>query len=477
MHFSIPSTQEILDETGTSYSGFNLHVNGVLHCTIRYSQLYDLNERLKQEFSPESIPNFPPKRFFAVKGVDLEERRLQLEKYIQEICQVQRFTQSEIFATFLSRAQQETQLEESVPINFQMHLMNGAKIKINIQSTDKTDVILENAMAALGIDKNLTYYFGLFLVKSNSAGKCVLERQLQEFECPYLSLKSTEDSSSFKIVIRKSYWDQSYDKDVWEDNIGLNLLNVQAESDAQEGWTLCSDEAKKRLGQLKSKGSKKEFVQFCQTLPNYGYIQLERCLTDYPKENTEVVINVGNYELVFTLNMSDKSTRQEKFLVTRIKSWRVSTLREKTDGNDSCQGLLLSFEYSISKGNLKWIKIKTEQAILLSMTIKSMVDELLRKKRGERIKKPSDRQNAGQKPSFMPRDKTTEALFNHTEIEIGSVESASNLQKAKESVKKLSDKLYGASSPKNSSPTEENLHTNRNSIAVEAFEKIGDEDL
>jgi len=477
MHFSIPSTQELLDENGSSYTAFNLYVNGVLHCSLRYSQLNDLNERLKQEFRQVVLPAFPPKKFFAVKGTDLEDRRIQLEKYVQDICQIQKVAFSDIFATFLSRAQQETQLEESVPVNFEIFLMNGAKIKINIQSTNKTDVILENAMAALGIDEELTYYFGLYLVKSNSEGSSMLIRQLQEFECPYLSLKTTENSSLFKIVIRKSYWDQSFDNVVWDHQIGLNLLNVQAESDVKSGWTLCNDEAKRRLSNLKAKGSKKEFVQYCQTLQNYGYIKLEPCITNFPKNDTKVEISAGDYELDFELKLSENKMKHEKFSVTRIRSWKVSSVREKTTQRTLQQSFLLCFEYLVSKGNLKWIEVKTEQAILLSMSIKSMVDELLRKRRGEKIKKPSDRQNSAEKVFFKPRDKNTEAIFNQAEIELSSANS-SNIQKAKESVKKLSDKFSVSALSKSTTDDDENpLRVQQQQKAAEAFEKIGDDDL
>ena len=476
MHFSIPSTQEILDGTGSGYTAFNLHVNGVLHCSVRYSQLHDLNERLKLEFGPEILPSFPPKKIFAVKGNDLDERRQQLESYIQELCQFQKLANSDIFATFLARAQQETQLEESIPVNFQMFLMNGSKIKINIQSTDKTDVILESAMAALGIDEELTYYFCLYLVKSNSQGNCVLLRQLQEFECPYLSLKTLENSDTFKIVIRKSYWDQSFDKTVWKNRIGLNLLNVQAENDVKEGWTICNDEAKRRLSGLKARGSKKEFVEFCQTLQNYGCFQLEPCITNFPNEKTKVLITIGNYELDFKLTMPDKSIKHEKFLVTRIKSWRVSSIREKNEQEIFEDTFLLCFEYLVSRNNLEWIRVKTDQAILLSMSIKSMVDEMLRKRRGEKVKKPL--KNLSQKPSFKPRDKKTEALFIHSDIDISCADS-SNIQKAKESVKKLSDRFSVASlsKPSHSSASDENSNCNEQSRVAQTFEKIGDEDL
>ena len=473
MHFSIPCNRELKDESGTSYTGFDVHVNGVLHCTVRYRQLFDLNEKLKQEFGTNDIPVFPPKKLFAVKGAELFERKRQLEKYLQELCQVQSITNCETFATFWSKAQQETQLEESAPVYFDVYLLNGAKININIRNVDQTDVILENAMAALGIKEELTYYFGLFLVKSKPDGDYSLVRRLQDFECPYLSLKTIDNSDSYKIVVRKAYWDQCFDEEVLTNNIGLNLLQVQAESDVKIGWTECNDEERQRLKALKSKRSKREYVQFCQTLPYYGHIRLDPCSTNYPQENTQVVISIGNFGFIFKPITKEKNVTSKHFLVTKIKSWKVSSLFPK-QSDQSPHGLLLSFEYLVSSQNLQWIEVKSDQAIIMSMSIKSMVDELLRKKGGGKIKRPSDRCAPGMKPSFKPRDKTTEALFDLSELDISGAGRESSIKKAKDSVKKISGILPSA---KSSEPLREQRKTEAEAKPERAFENIGDDDL
>jgi sorting nexin-17 len=48
--------------------------------------------------------------------------------------------------------------------------------------------------------------------------------------------------------------------------------------------------------------------------------------------------------------------------------------------------LELSFEYLVSKDRLEWVTISSEQAILISVCLQSMVDELLIKKAGAKIK-------------------------------------------------------------------------------------------
>lgn len=100
MHFSIPDTQELNEGNGSTFivslvvylwnvvvkglfKGYNIQINGVFHCTVRYKQLHNLNEQLKKEFGSDNIPPFPPKKLLPLTLGQLEERRALLEKYIQ----------------------------------------------------------------------------------------------------------------------------------------------------------------------------------------------------------------------------------------------------------------------------------------------------------------------------------------------------------------------------------------------------------
>lgn len=51
--------------------------------------------------------------------------------------------------------------------------------------------------------------------------------------------------------------------------------------------------------------------------------------------------------------------------------------------------LELSFEYLMAKDKLQWITISSEQAILMSVCLQSLVDELLMKKNGLKRRKGS----------------------------------------------------------------------------------------
>ena len=488
MHFSIPDTQDLKDVNGSSYKAYNIHVNGVLHCVVRYSQVYELNEQLKLQFGAQMIPSFPPKRFLQVRGIDLDERKLRLEKYIQEISQNQKLSSSEIFATFLCKAQQETQHEESIPISFDIFLMNGHKFSIDICSTNKTNDVLENALATLGLKPELTYYFGLFLMKKNQSGIAII-RKLQEFECPYISLKCLKERLLYKIVLRKAYWDQSFDEEILSDTIGFKLLKVQAESDVKMGWCECTSACKMQLDSLKTKGSKQEFLKLCQTLPKYGYLKFNPSLSNFPKPESTVEISAGNYEIIIVKENENGNNIEQAFQVRRMKCWKMSSHLDKSFGlkHSSDHPLLeLSFEYLFEDSSLRWIKIVSEQAIIMSMCIRSMVDELMRKRKGEKLRTPADRiaSSSNSKMSFKARDHSTEYLFsNSSEVNVDQ-DSVSAIQKAKESMKKLTEKLSAVSllsKPADNLSATDCPNTTVNvlppDIGKSTFDGIGDEDL
>jgi sorting nexin-17 len=80
-------------------------VNGAHHCSVRYSQLNNLHVqvfgfhnlniqfsqsqnflKIKNEFAQavQGLPLFPPKKVFSLSNEAKEERRQQLEKYLQQ---------------------------------------------------------------------------------------------------------------------------------------------------------------------------------------------------------------------------------------------------------------------------------------------------------------------------------------------------------------------------------------------------------
>jgi hypothetical protein len=62
---------------------YKIHINSAHHCSVRFSQLHNLNEQLKVDFD-YLVPSFPPKKLFGLSEKEKEERRSLLEKFLQQ---------------------------------------------------------------------------------------------------------------------------------------------------------------------------------------------------------------------------------------------------------------------------------------------------------------------------------------------------------------------------------------------------------
>lgn len=448
---------------------YSIHVNGVLHCRVRYSQLYGLHEQLRKEYGNNVLPHFPPKKIFTLTTAEVEQRREQLEKYIQSVRQDSLLGSSEAFNSFLRKAQQETQQIPTQEVQLDVYLSNGQKVKVNIFSSDQTEDVLEAVAAKLDLPDDLVGYFSLFLIREGCDGGCSFVRKLQEFELPYISVTSLKNAE-YKIVLRKSYWDSAYDNDVMENRIGLNLLYAQTVADIERGWVLVNKEQHRQLKSLQEKGSKKEFIGLAQTLKYYGYIKFDPCITDFPEKGCHVIVSAGNNELNFHVKLPNEQIKEGSFKVTRMRCWRVTSSVPLANGTASSPGktetkLELAFEYLMSKDRLQWVTISSPQAIMMSISLQAMVDELMVKKSGGNIKKMLKKRING----ALHRSDSQQAVKSPPLLD--SPESN------KDPIVKLSSKLSSVSirgiSTSNSSGdiSANNLHGNY------AFEGIGDDDL
>nr|CAD7603276.1 unnamed protein product [Timema genevievae] len=180
MHFSIPDTEELCDDIGSTfmvaYLGYSIHVNGVFHCTVRYRQLLNLHEQLKKEYGSSNLPSFPPKKILPLSPTQLEERRVMLEKYIQTIGQDSQLVSTDILNGFLLSAQQETSCEKSQQVPLDVYLMNGYKVSLNVLTTERSVQVLETQFESVILHYNLGDD-GLRLVEVQSPGDVVGERR------------------------------------------------------------------------------------------------------------------------------------------------------------------------------------------------------------------------------------------------------------------------------------------------------------
>lgn len=189
MHFSIPETESRSgDSGGSTYVAYNIHVNGVLHCRVRYSQLLGLHEQLRKEYGANVLPAFPPKKLFSLTPAEVEQRREQLEKYMQAVRQDPLLGSSETFNSFLRRAQQETQQVPTEEVSLEVLLSDGQKVLVNVLTSDQTEDVLEAVAAKLDLPDDLIGYFSLFLVREKKMAPFLLYGSFRSLSClTYLS--------------------------------------------------------------------------------------------------------------------------------------------------------------------------------------------------------------------------------------------------------------------------------------------------
>uniref|UniRef100_A0A8B9S9Y0 Sorting nexin-17 n=1 Tax=Apteryx owenii TaxID=8824 RepID=A0A8B9S9Y0_APTOW len=449
---------------------YNIHVNGVLHCRVRYSQLLGLHEQLRKEYGANVVPAFPPKKIFTLTPAEVEQRREQLEKYMQAgklavthapLCMPW------LDACFPLRETQQIPTEEVV---LEVLLSNGQKVKVTILTSDQTEDVLEAVASKLDLPDDLVGYFSLFLVRETKDGAFSFVRKLQEFELPYVSVTSLHNPE-FRIILRKSYWDSSYDDDVMEHRVGLNLLYAQTVSDIEHGWILVNKEQHRQLKSLQEKVSKKEFVRLAQTLKYYGYLKFDPCITDFPEKGCHVVVSAGNNELNFQVRLPSEQIKEGSFKVTRMRCWRVTSSVPMSNGpSGSSPGksevkLELAFEYLMSKDRLQWVTITSPQAIMLSICLQSMVDELMVKKSGGSIRKMFRRRVNG----ALRRSDSQQAVKSPPLLDSPDA--------SREPVVKLSSKLTSVSLRGISHSSSANDVGANDFHGNYAFEGIGDEDL
>lgn len=297
-------------------------------------------------------------------------------------------------------------------------------------------------------------------------------RKLQDFELPYVSITSLQ-SSEFHILLRKSYWDMAYDADVMDNRIGLNLLYAQTVADIERGWILVNKEQHRQLKSLQEKGSKKEFIHLGQTLKYYGYIKFDPCMTDFPEKGCQVIVSAGNNELNFHVKLPNDQMKEGSFKVTRMRCWRVTSSQVPVSNGTSnpCNSskcdikLELAFEYLMSKDRLQWVTITSQQAIMMSICLQSMVDELMVKKSGGSIKKMLKKRHNG----TYHRSDSQQAVKSPPLVD--------SQDPNREQIVKLSTKLSSVSLRGISASNSSNDISGNDFHGNYAFEGIGDDDL
>ncbi|XP_069076660.1 sorting nexin-31 isoform X2 [Pleurodeles waltl] len=372
MHFSIPFTQDLVDSFGSRYVLYYLYLEGFLFCKVRYSDLHKWNEKLRRYFG-SSVPPFPPKFYLAMTKSMADERRCQLERYLQNVGNNQNISSSELFIHYFKDLQMDTFRIQEHKVNLDVYLPNGRRIRIDVQTSDSAERVLEVVSHKLELHRELTGYFSLFLIRDPST---VLKRVV-EFELPYVTVCSMT-GGNLKLQIRKWYMDPALDSLLFDNHASVTLLYLQALQEIEQQWSRPSNEQLTKLKSLEKSGNYIQFLELMQDVWQYGYIQLDLCTTDHPEPDCEALISVGSQEMHCCVKLCNNTTEDITFKVNMIRCWEVTFLGAVDGVLTDDEKMELKFEYNAA-GTWKWITVYTKQAFLLSSCLKKMLSEELLK--------------------------------------------------------------------------------------------------
>ncbi|XP_077800056.1 sorting nexin-31 isoform X14 [Macaca mulatta] len=245
MHFCIPVSQQRSDALGGRYVLYSVYLDGFLFCRVRYSQLHDWNEQLRRVFG-NCLPPFPPKYYLAMTTAMADERRNQLEQYLQNVTMDPNVLRSDVFVEFLKLAQLNTFDITPKKAYLDIFLPNEESINIEIITSDTAERVLEVASHKIGLCRELLGYFGLFLIQFGKEGKLSVVKKLADFELPYASLGSSEVEHC-KVGLRKWYMDPSLDSTLMDCRAALDLLYMQAIQDIEKEWAKPTQAQRQKL--------------------------------------------------------------------------------------------------------------------------------------------------------------------------------------------------------------------------------------
>lgn len=191
-------------------------------------------------------------------------------------------------------------------------------------------------------------------------------------------------------------------------------------------------------------------------------------------------IAIGNREICILANNPTTGRVQEtKFKVTRMRCWRVSTIHNDNQSADDTSNASnetnhnytfeLSFEYLMAKDCLKWVTICSDQAMLISVCLQSIVDELLKQKNGADVNVQVHKNHT--KLSYIRRDNSIADIIenSHQPLVVNRTNGTARIDNV--------SAINGRKRDTNKFSTSVSFSKDNESVRNDAFEIIGDEDL
>ncbi|XP_006760351.1 PREDICTED: sorting nexin-31 isoform X2 [Myotis davidii] len=331
------------------------------------------------------LPPFPPKYYLAMTTSMANERRDQLEHYLQNVTVDPNMLRSDVFVEFLKRVQLNTFSITAKKAALDVLLPDGRSMEVEILTSDTAERVLEVVSHKIGLCRELLGYFGLFLIRFCKEGKLSVMKKLAEFELPYVSLRSSE-LENCKVGLRKWYLDPSLDSMLMDCRAAVNLIYMQAIQDIQGGWAKPTQAQRQKLEALQEEGNQTKFLELSREVRHYGCVQLDPCTCDYPEPGCGAVLSVGNNEISCCVTLPGSQTQHVVFPMSRVKCWQVTFLGTLLDMDGPQrtlnQNLELRFQFS-EEGHWQWFVLYTKQAFLLSSCLKKMISEKMAKRAAE----------------------------------------------------------------------------------------------
>uniref|UniRef100_A0A0K0DU06 PX domain-containing protein n=1 Tax=Strongyloides stercoralis TaxID=6248 RepID=A0A0K0DU06_STRER len=401
IHITIPTTKICSEYNNPKkkFHSFDFYINGAFHASVRYSHLYNLHEKLIENFGFRLNAAFPPKklkRFLNTK--ELNERRADLTSYFQELIQNPDISKHYILEKNFLDFQVNSFNPVSVNIAIDVYNSSGSKVTIKCNIREGSNHVLKYVIEKMKIDFTLINHFALFLGHERNKiedrtnpNDIIIRRWLKNYESPYVSLqllnqKTAKDGIFYKIFIRKVIWDPSIEEQIMFDPGALNVMYLQAVAEFQNKHMPTNSMIEERLKEFIKEQSKIQFLRLCHLQSTYGYEYLKIVKCDFPEPNTECELKMGRREIVLTWK-NDKSNEEfYTFRTTRIRVWRI--VHNFTVDNNHIYSF--NFEYLVSPGEFRWISIETDQTILISCLLQSMSIEILHESKNMGILLNSD---------------------------------------------------------------------------------------
>ncbi|XP_006877234.1 PREDICTED: sorting nexin-31, partial [Chrysochloris asiatica] len=362
MHFCIPVSQQRPDALGGRYVLYSVYLDGFLFCRVRYSQLHRWDEQLRRVFG-KCLPPFPPKYYLAMTTSMADERRNQLEQYLQNLSMDPSVLRSDVFTDFLKQLQLSTFNLTAKKTSLDIFLPGGKRINIEILTSDTAERVLEVVSHRIGLCPELLGYFGLFLIQFHKEGQLSVLKKMADFELPYVSLQSSEEVNC-KVGLRKWYMDPSLDFMLLDCRVAVDLLYLQAIQDMEKEWAKPTQAQRKKLEALQKEDNQTKFLELSREVQHYGCLQLDPCTCDYPEPGCVAIVSVGNYEISCHITLPGDQTQDVIFQMNKVKCWQVTFLGTLLDMDGPQQtlnqNLELRFQFN-KDSQWQWFVIYTKQ--------------------------------------------------------------------------------------------------------------------